>query len=257
MAISLRNRRILGLTAFIVLGLLAAFVEQRVLIPFALGKAPADDVTYWEEHVERNSRSSASRLRLGLAYSKAGQLDEAEDSFTAALVLKADYDAAAIGRYGVVVRKGEQDRAIEELARYARAYPSCAVCWQNLAAEYLRQRRLRVAEAAVEALLASDFSVDAKMYGVENMEVEASILAGRVYAARGDPQRAIGMFREAIERAPDDVRAYILLAKNLLAIDDPDSALAVLDDASARIDGEDRKEQEIERLIRRARQVQR
>ena len=257
MAVSVRNRRILGLTAFVGLALLMVLVEQRVLIPFASSRSPADEVIYWQKHVERNGEGSASHLRLGLAYSKTGQLNEAEDSFVAALDLKVDYDAAAIGRYGVVVRKGEQGRAVEELARYARAYPSCAVCWQNLAAEYLSRRDLRAAEAAVGALLASDFSVDSKMYGVEDMEVEASILAGRVYAARADQSRAIGFFRAAIEKNPNELRAYILLGKNLLAMDDPGSALTVLNDALARTDGDGRNEREIERLIRRARQVRR
>jgi tetratricopeptide (TPR) repeat protein len=257
MAISSRNRRILGLTVFLGLALLAVIVEQRVLVPFTLGRAPVDELHYWQKHVERNEETSASHLRLGLAYAKTGRLQNAEDSFATALVLEPDYDAAAIGLYGVVVQKGEQGRALEELDRYARAHRECAACWQNLAAEYLSQRDLRAAQAAVEALLASDFSVDAKMYGVDDMEVEASVLAGRVYAARGDSPRAIGFFRAAILKDPRDLRAYILLAKNLLATDDPGSALAVLEDALARSGPDDRSARQIERLIRRARDVER
>jgi len=236
---------------------MVAGIEKYLLVPYAADRAPADEVDYWEKHVERNSGTPASRLRLGLAYSKAGQLEEAEKSFAAALALEPDYDAAAIGSYGVVVRQGGRARAIEALDRYARAHPDCSVCWQNLAVEYLSQKKLRAAEAAVEFLLVSDFSVDAKMYGVRDMEVEASILAGRVAAARGDRRRAIEFFRAAILRDPSDLRGYILQAKNLLAGDDPGSALAILEQARARSEGDTRSQHEIERLIRLARQVQR
>lgn len=247
----------MALTAFVGLVLLATFAERRILVPYALDRPPVDEVEYWEKHVERNERNAASRLRLGLAYAKVGQLDPADDSFSTALALKSDYDAAAIGRYGVVVRKHEPARALAELDDYARSHPSCAVCWQNLAAEYLSQKNLRAAEEAVLALLASDFSIDSKMYSVENMEVEASVLAGRVYAARGDYPRAIDFFRDSIARDPTDVRAYILQAKSLLASHEPGSARAVLEEASKRTDANERHQREIERLIRRARQVQR
>ncbi len=250
----------MGLSAFLALAFLVALVEQRVLIPLALDRAPADEVHYWQEHVERNEATSASHLRLGVAYSKTGQFREAERSFATALALEPDYDAAAIGLYGVVVGQGDRARAIEQLDRYAQAHRGCAACWQNLAVEYLGQKKLRAAKVAVEALLASDFSADSRMYGVDDMEVEASILAGRVYAARGDHRRAIGFFRAAILKDQRDLRAYILQAKNLLAIDDRGSALAVLEEALSRSDGDDwnkGEKGEIERLIRRARQVQR
>jgi tetratricopeptide (TPR) repeat protein len=257
MALNTRNRRILGLAAFLCLAFVVVEVEEHVLVPYAAGRPPSDEVHYWRKHVERNEGTSASQMRLGLAYSKAGQLQHAENSFAAALALEPSYDAAAIGSYGVVVRQGERGRAIDALDRYARSHAECSVCWQNLAVEYLGQKDLRAAAAAIEALLASDFSVDAKMYGVRDMEVEASILAGRVSAARGDHRRAVEFFRAAILKDPRDLRSYILLAKNLLAGDDPTSALAVLEQARARSDGDDRSEREVERLIRRAHQVQR
>ena len=256
MAVSLRNRRILALSIFVGLCVLAGFAETRVLIPFAESRSPADEVMYWARHVERNPQTAASHLRVGLAYTKAGQLQEASDAFAEALVLDPSYDAAAVGRYGVGVQKGEPDRALSELERYARGNPECGVCWQNLAAEYLGLKKLRAAEAAVQHLLASDLSKDSGMYSVESMEVEALVLAGRVYAARGDRPRAIGYFRDAIELAPGDLRAYILQAKNLLANQAPGQALSVLDAAEVHASGSPRIQREIERLRRRANQVQ-
>jgi predicted Zn-dependent protease len=245
----------LALCGFIGVVVAIGFLEQRVLVPFADSQDPAKEVVYWEEHVERNEATAESRLRLGLARAKAGQLDAAEESFRTALKLMPDYHAAAIGLYGVAVRKDDQDRPLAELDRYARENPDCVVCWQNLAAAYLELRRLREAETAVVALLASDFSVDSKMYSVDNMAVEAAVLAGRVYAARGDTARAIGFFRDAIIEEPGDLRAYILQAKNLLADRQPEAALAVLEAAAPRTAGNPRMQKEIERLTRRAHQV--
>jgi len=255
MAISLRNRRILALFVLVGLGILAGLAEQRLLIPFAESRLPAEEVVYWEKHVERNPETAASHLRLGLAYAKTDQLEEAESSFAEALVLDVAYDAAAVGRYGVAVRRGEQERALSALDGYARDNPTCVVCWQNLGAEYLRLQRLRAAQDAVQKLLASDLTVESGMYSAENLEVEALVLAGRVNAARGDLRRAIEYFGDAIEREPGDVRAYLLQAKNLLANREPESALVVLDRAVAYADGKPRIQREIERLKRRANQV--
>jgi tetratricopeptide (TPR) repeat protein len=257
MAVSLRNRRILALTLFFGFCILVGFAERRVLIPFVESRTPASEAMYWAKHVQRNPETAASHLRAGLAYSKAGRLEEASDAFAQALVLDPSYDAAAVGRYGVDVQEGERDRALTELGRYARDNPECGVCWQNLVAEYLRLQRLRAAENAVQHLLVSDLSVDSRMYSVENMGVEALVLAGRVYAARGDRPRAIGFFRDAIEREPGDLRAYILQAKNLLANQEPGRALSVLDAAEVHAaSGSPRIQQEIARLRRRANQVQ-
>ncbi|HIF94902.1 MAG: tetratricopeptide repeat protein [Myxococcales bacterium] len=256
MPVSPGNRRILALIVFVGLCILAGFAEKRVLIPFAESRSPADEVMYWARHVERNPETAASHLRAGLAYANAGQLEEANDAFSQALILDPSYDAAAVGRYGVDVQKGGRDRALAKLDRYARDNPGCGVCWQNLAAEYLRLQKLRAAQSAVQHLLASDLSLDAGMYSVENMEVEALVLAGRVYAARGDRPRAIGYFRDAIEREPGDLRAYILQAKNLLAKQEPGRALIVLDAAEAHASESPRIQREIERLRRRANQVQ-
>lgn len=251
-----RQRRYLGLLASVGFVLSLILAEQWLMIPFALERSPEDEVRYWQAHVARNEATAASQLRLGIAYAKNHQLGPAESSFSAALDLQPNYHAAAIGRYGVVARK-EKERALVDLDDYARAHPSCALCWQNLAADYLNLRKLRAAEAAVEALLASDLSVESKMYNVENIAVEALVLAGRVYAARGDRLRAIEVFREAIQKDPSEVRAYILQAKNLLASKDPEAALAVLKEASRRADQDQRMRREIDRLRQRAIEVRR
>jgi tetratricopeptide (TPR) repeat protein len=248
---------------FVGLCVLAGLAEKRLLIPFAESRSPSDEAKYWARHVERNPDTAASHLRAGLAYAKADRLEEAHDAFARALALDPSYDAAAVGRYGLERQEGDRDRALAELDRYARVNPGCGVCWQNLAAEYLRLQKLRAAEAAVQHLLASDLILDSGMYSVDNLEVEALVLAGRVYAARGDRSRAIGYFRDAIEQEPADLRAYILQAKNLLAGGEPGGALAVLAAAEAQVAresgegaGDLRIQREIERLRRRAKQVQ-
>ena len=82
MALSTRNRRGIGLIAFVAFALAMVFLEQRVLVPFAMSRPAADEVVYWEQHVERNEETAASRLRLGIAYAEVGELAAAENAFT-------------------------------------------------------------------------------------------------------------------------------------------------------------------------------
>ena len=247
------DRRVATLLAFPGLILLASFIEQWVLAPRVAARLPSDEVTYWEQHVERNSEYPASRVRLGLAYQGVRRLDEAQRAYEAALALDPDSEAATIGRYGILQRKSERELALADLEVYARDHPRCAVCWHNLAAAYLDLERLDEAEAAAEALLASGLTVTSGMYSATNLHFEAFVMAGRVYAARGDHARAIVLFRDAIRREPRDVRGYVHEAKSLVASARPGAASAALDEAEARLaPGDVRMRRAIEQLRQRA-----
>ncbi len=102
------TRRWLALAAFVTFVLSIAFLEQRVLPGVVDARSSLDELAYWQHHVERNGETAASHLRLGIAFERADRLDEAEDSYAAALALDSGYDAAAIGRYGVGAAKGDQ-----------------------------------------------------------------------------------------------------------------------------------------------------
>ena len=58
-----RGRRIATLLTFFGLVVFALFVEREVLVPAVAKRLPADEVAYWEGHVERNSEYAESRIR--------------------------------------------------------------------------------------------------------------------------------------------------------------------------------------------------
>jgi tetratricopeptide (TPR) repeat protein len=220
--------------------ILAGFVAERTLLAARVAaRSPADEVRYWEEHVARSGGYAASQVRLGLAYQAVARLDDAQRAYETALAMDPDQESAAIGRYGILERKRERDAALAGLEAYARDHPRCAVCWHNLAAAYLERGRLDAAAAAAESLLASGLTVTSGMYSATNLHFEAFLMAGRVYAARGDHPRAIGLLRDAIAREPGDVRGHLNLARSLLASGDVDAASAALDDAQARLAPDD------------------
>lgn len=253
MAQLLQDRRVATLLAFPGLILLAFLLEQWILTPRAAARLPSDEVSYWERHVERNPEYAASRIRLGIAYQKVERLTEAQHAFETALTLDPDSEAATIGRYGIQQRRSERDLALAGLEQFARDHPRCAVCWQNLAAAYLKEERLDDAEAAAEALLASGLIVTAGMYDATNLHFEAFLMAGRVYTARGDHERALALFRDAIGHEPRDPRGHLQLARSLLASARPAQASAALDDAEARLaPGSVRMRRVIQRLQKKA-----
>jgi tetratricopeptide (TPR) repeat protein len=247
------DRRAATLLLFPGLILTGFLLEQLVLGPRVAARAPADAVRYWESHVARNETNAASRVRLGLAYQAVARLDDAQRAYEAALALDPDQEAAAIGRYGILDRKRERDRAVADLEAFARGHPRCAVCWHNLAAVHLEQGRLDAAAAAAESLLASGLTVSSGMYDATDLHAEAYLMAGRVYAARADHARATSLFRAAIARDPGDVRGHLNLARSLLASGDAPAASAALDEAQARIaPGDAARQAEIARLRQRA-----
>jgi len=234
---------------------LAAFLAERTVLDAQIAGRPAkDDVVYWEQHVERNPAYPASRVRLAQAYQAAGRFDEAQREYEAALALDPDSDAAAIGRDGILRRNGEVDLALAQLEPYARDHPRCAICWYYLASTYLDRGRLDQAEAAAQALLASNLVVTSGMYSVSDFHFEAYLMAGGVAVARGEHDRAISLLRDAIARRPDNPRPHILEANSLLATAQPAAALAALERAESRLaPGDDALRGEIERLRRSAR----
>ncbi len=258
MARLLQDRRVVTLLAFPGLILLAFVIEQWIITPRVAARLPSDEVSYWEQHVERNSEYAASRIRLGIAYQKVKRLTEARHAYEAALALDPESEAATIGRYGIQRRQSERDLAMADLEEFARGHPRCAVCWQNLAAAYLEKGRLDEAETAAEALLASGLVVTAGMYSATNLHFEAFLMAGRVYAARGDHDRALALFRDAIGREPRDPRGHLEEAKSLLASARPAEASAALDEAEAWLaPGRARMRREIQRMRQSARPAHR
>jgi len=252
-----KNSYVRSLVLLVSLVFLFFFLERWVFAPVMEARLPEDNVKYWEEHARRNSGYPPSRIRLALAYTEVERLDEALHEFEAALKLQPHLDGAAIGRYGVTVAKGEKERALTALASYAQEHPGCGVCWQNLAFEYLDLGRLDAAATAVDALLASSFDVESGMYSVGNLRFEAGLIAGRVYAARGEHQRAIAHYSDAIREDPSDLRGYVLQAESLLASAQPNKALAVLDEARGRLETaeNDRMQRRIQRLQAQARRA--
>jgi tetratricopeptide (TPR) repeat protein len=252
MAWLLRDRQISMILGLLGFTLFAVFVEQGVHSRFAGTRTPDDAVRFWERHVERNGEYPAARIRLAIAYQEAKRFDDAQAEYEAALALDSDADAAANGRYSILVWKGEQDAALRGLVEYTRSHSDCAVCWQNLASEYLRLGQLDEAEAAVEGLLASRLTEASGMYSVNDWHYEALVTAGRVSAARGNFERATDFFYDAIHREPDNPRGYLLQAKSLLAEGKFESALSVLNEGVGRLGEQNAAtRQEFERLQKR------
>jgi tetratricopeptide (TPR) repeat protein len=247
------DNRILILLLFPGLILLGFVLEVEVLDPSVAHRSPADEVAYWEAHVARNRDYPSSRVRLGIAYQKVNRLDDALKSFEAALGLDPDSEPAAIGRYGVLVQKGDREQALSGLVAYTDGHPDCVACWHDLAGEYLRQGRLDDAERAARTLLASHLMVTSGMYSATDLHYEALVIAGRIYAARGEHERAIELFRDATRRDPDNVRGYILQAKSFVASKHPDQARTVLAQAERVLEpGDSASREEVARLRAKA-----
>ncbi len=243
------DRRVPVIIALAGLVLFILFIEQGVLRPGVDAMQPAEEIAYWEAHVLRNKDYAESHIRLALAYQRADRRTDALSEFETALKLNPESEEATIGRYGILFSGGERNSAVTLLADYARDHPNCGICWQNLASAYLELGRMREAETAVEALLASPMRVTTGMYSARNLHFEAEMVAGRVYAELGRYERALELFRDATRREPNNVRGYVVQAKVFVVTGQAQEALAVLDEADRVVAADDASmKREIQRL---------
>jgi tetratricopeptide (TPR) repeat protein len=109
-------------------------------------------------------------------------------------------------------KKGELEKAIKQYERAVREAPETGFYHSNLGNGYLETDRLDQAQQAAERALA----LDDRLYS-------ARVLLGKVHARKGEWEKAIALWEEALPSvaAPDELRQKIAEIRRRLAADQP------------------------------------
>jgi protein O-mannosyl-transferase len=147
---------------------LTVLILFSVYFAYARNNVWKDDVTLWQDNVEKYPQSYRAQNNLGTAYVANGETELAEKAFRESIRLNPNFSGARI----------------------------------NLALLYLREGRSREAIASVEGMEEDDLNLPPDVY----------FNLGVIYAKRGDLEKAIKNYREAIDRRQDFAEAYFNLA---------------------------------------------
>jgi tetratricopeptide (TPR) repeat protein len=154
-----------------------------------------------------DARDPWIQLNLGIAWSRAGKLADAERSYRAALTLRPGFGAAALALGTVQRRQGHLDDAIATLTAAAatggnrdKARALVALARAHLAAKQ-RPAAARAIDRAIELAPA---------------DVDLRIAAGRAYLSSSkaeDTERAVALLGQAAELAPDVAAVFSALGR--------------------------------------------
>jgi len=205
-----RIRPVLGFPGLL---LLAFVVERTVIAPYAARRTPESGVAYWERQAERHPDFALTQVRLGMEYTEVQNWVGARSAFERALAADPHCEQAAVGLNSVLRSAGDVARATELMIEFARANPGCLVCEQDIASGLLQLGRTDDAKRHIEIVLAEEHPRVAPEYGPLDLRTDALALAGRIYAAAGEPDRARGYFEQALARRPRDGKVQSEMAR--------------------------------------------
>jgi tetratricopeptide (TPR) repeat protein len=213
--------------------------------------------------IELDATSDAAYTGLGLAHQALGRPEEAEKAFEKAIALHPGYWAghAWLGRFyfrraryaeasrhleqaielapdnpaaysslgGVYISMGRYEEAITALEKAIAIRPAFEA-WANLGTAYYLMRRFDDAVQSFESAIASG-AADCAAY--VNLGRASQSVGGRAEKTLAAFRRANEVCRERLKVNPRDADAHLLLAYDHAMLDQPDVALAHLEDALA------------------------
>ena len=189
-----------------------------------------DDVSLFRATVAASPGSLLAYLNLGAAYVESGQLALAEQAFSRAIELKADYAAAYYGLGLVYQRQGKLDRALAEFQRALAFNPRYVKAHLGLGAIYLQQGDLSRGIAELEATAEMTPS-RAKVH--HNL--------GLGYLKLGKTDQAITALQRAVELDPTNAAFYHTLGLAFQQAGKPDPARSAFQDELRRKKGPDER----------------
>jgi len=205
-----RIRPVLGFPGLL---LLAFVVERAVVAPYAATRTPESGVAYWEQQAARHPEFALTQVRLGMEYTQVENWVGARTAFERALAADPHCEQAAIGLDNVLRSSGDVEGATAKMIEFAAANPGCLVCEQEIASGLLVLGRTDEAKQHIGVVLAEEHPRVAPEYGPLDLRTDALALAGRIYAAAGEPERAREYYQQALARRPRDGKVQSEIAR--------------------------------------------
>ncbi|MBN2499738.1 MAG: protein kinase [Anaerolineales bacterium] len=199
---------------------------------------------------------------LGWWYLEVEEPEDALDNFEEALAAFPDHEGAALGYTESLMRLEEPDEALTFLERFTREHPRSLETWSMLGDMYASRNQLDQAlDTYIHALEIEGNDPwlhlgIAQVFGemnnpqaerehlemaLENGRRDGDVLESVAYGFQqlGDFERAVELFRRALELDPDLSWSYLGLAETLIQMETPKEQVFTLLEKAAQHAGED------------------
>lgn len=182
-------------------GVAVAVLAILAVLTFQRNQVWADDLVFWQDVVAKSPHNGRGHFQLGVAYYGRGRCQEAVSHFqTAASLLPPDerlHTDWALAEDCL----GRPAEAIRQLETALRIHPT-AYIHAMMGMVYGKNKQYAEALAALEAAERLNPAEDLTYF-----------YRGNVYAATGQPGKAIEQYRLALQRNPDNQQAARALAR--------------------------------------------
>lgn len=178
------------------------------------------------EEIERLNSGKPHPLRStlycerGFLHKKKGELDRAIEDLDRSLGADPSNRLAYYNRGIIFSLKEKHDEAIADLAEAIRLDPSNSDAFLWRAGNYLRKKELDHAIADLD-----------KCLGLDPENAVAYQKRGDIFSEKKNRERAIADFTELIKLGPRNSHAYLLRGAEYISIEDPDRAIRDLNEA--------------------------
>lgn len=156
-----------------------------------------DSETLWRQAIHCMEKNYWAHYNLGMALADGGRTGEAVAEYERATAAKPDFAEARYSRALLLARQGRLQEAIAEYRAVAQLVEDAS------------DPHFRLAEALA---LQGDFA------GANRHAAKANILFARALTQKGEPERAIRHYREAMRIAPDSADAHYDCGELLLRL---------------------------------------
>jgi tetratricopeptide (TPR) repeat protein len=184
------------------------------------------DLTELTNQVQKHPDQPEDLYMLAEAYLKAGKLDDARSTIAQLDKLSAGDFRTVTGVGVLLARYHLYDDAIQHFQAALQANPNSDEVKFNLANAYFHKRQYSQALETANQVSETGRKDDAYL-----------TLVGDIYAHLGDTARAADIFRDAIQRNPDNDQNYLSLALINLRSSDIEAAQQTLAKGQSRIPG--------------------
>ncbi len=181
----------------LLVGLLIIMIAVLSLSSFLRNQVWKNQLTLWDDTVQKSSHKARPYFNRGNAYSDQGDFIQAVSDYNKAIEINPDYPEAYYNRGSIYYTQGNFTQALSDYNRAIEINPDYAEAYNNRGSIFARQGNFTQAIA--------DFN---KAIEIMPDYASAYINHGLVYEKQGNFTQALSDYNRAIEVNPDYAEAY-------------------------------------------------
>jgi len=199
-------------------GILITLIAILSLLSYARNQVWKNDLTLWNDVIQKSPHKARGYNNRGFAYYKQGQFIQAMADFNKAIELNLKYADPFLSRGVIYVKQGKFSQAFDDFSKAIEISPGNAEAYNNLGNLYIQKGDVP------KALFNLNKTIELNPY-----HAEVYYNRGLILRNQGQSTQAISDFTKAIEINPGFAEAYLNRSNLYVKTGDLTQALSDLD----------------------------